>query len=151
MSMNKSNPINLLLVDDDPGDVDLTLEVMSLSKLKLNIDVVEDGVKAIEYLEKTRNYKKAVTPDLILLDLNMPRKNGREVLDYIKKHEELKTIPVVILTTSDSEGDIEGTYKLGASCYITKPVGLEEFQKVVKAFDDFWFTVVKFPVSASSN
>lgn len=150
MSMNQSNPINLLLVDDDPGDVDLTLEVMSLSKLKLNIDVVEDGVKAISFLQKEGNYSEAQTPDLILLDLNMPRKNGREVLDYIKNSELLKTIPVVILTTSDSEEDIERTYKLGASCYITKPVGLEEFQKVVKAFDEFWFTVVKFPAAAIS-
>ena len=145
MSMNESNPINLLLVDDDPGDVDLTLEVMSLSKLKLNINVVEDGVEAVDFLTKKGEYGEAQTPDLILLDLNMPRKNGREVLDFIKTHDKLKTIPVVILTTSDSEEDIERTYKLGASCYIKKPVGLAEFQKVVKAFDDFWFTVVKFP------
>jgi chemotaxis family two-component system response regulator Rcp1 len=145
MSMNQSNPINLLLVDDDPGDVELTLEVMSLSKLKLNINVVEDGVKAISYLQKEGSYREATSPDLILLDLNMPRKNGREVLDFIKNDDTLKTIPVVILTTSDNEEDIERTYELGASCYITKPVGLEEFQKVVKAFDEFWFTVVKFP------
>lgn len=145
MSMNQSNPINVLLVDDDPGDVDLTLEVMSLSKLKLNINVVEDGVKAISYLQKEGSYREATSPDLILLDLNMPRKNGREVLDFIKNDDTLKTIPVVILTTSDNEEDIERTYELGASCYITKPVGLEEFQKVVKAFDEFWFTVVKFP------
>jgi chemotaxis family two-component system response regulator Rcp1 len=145
MSMNQSIPINLLLVDDDPGDVDLTLEVMSLSKLKLNINVVEDGVKAISYLQKEGSYREATSPDLILLDLNMPRKNGREVLDFIKNDDTLKTIPVVILTTSDNEEDIERTYELGASCYVTKPVGLEEFQKVVKAFDEFWFTVVKFP------
>jgi two-component system response regulator len=148
--MNQSNPINLLLVDDDPGDVDLTLEVMSLSKLKLNINVVEDGVEAIEYLQKKGGYGDVVLPDLILLDLNMPRKNGREVLDFIKNNESLKTIPVVILTTSDNEEDIERTYKLGASCYITKPVGLEEFQKVVKAFDAFWFTVVKFPLPSEN-
>jgi chemotaxis family two-component system response regulator Rcp1 len=145
MSINQPNPINVLLVDDDPGDVDLTLEVMSLSKLKLNINVVEDGVKAISYLQKEGSYREATSPDLILLDLNMPRKNGREVLDFIKNDDTLKTIPVVILTTSDNEEDIERTYELGASCYITKPVGLEEFQKVVKAFDEFWFTVVKFP------
>jgi chemotaxis family two-component system response regulator Rcp1 len=151
MSLNQSNPINLLLVDDDPGDVDLTLEVMSLSKLKLNINVVEDGVKAISYLQKEGIYREATSPDLILLDLNMPRKNGREVLDFIKNDDTLKTIPVVILTTSDNEEDIERTYELGASCYITKPVGLKEFQKVVKAFDEFWFTVVKFPKTASNT
>ena len=145
MSMTESKPISLLLVDDDQGDVELTLEVMSISKLKLNVNVAEDGVEAIEYLHKRGKYASATRPDLILLDLNMPRKNGREVLDHIKNDDSLKTIPVVILTTSDSEEDIERTYKLGASCYITKPVGLAEFQKVVKAFDDFWFTVVKYP------
>lgn len=144
-NLKKSKHINLLLVDDDPGDVELTLEVMDLSKLKLNIDVVVDGVEALEYLHKTGKYAEANTPDLILLDLNMPRKNGREVLDYIKNHDELKRIPVVILTTSSREEDVVKTYMLGASCYITKPVGLDEFQKVVKAFDEFWFTVVKFP------
>ena len=144
-TLNQPKQINLLLVDDDPGDVELTLEIMDLSKLKLDIQVVSDGVEALEYLNRTGDYTEASTPDLILLDLNMPRKNGREVLDYIKKDEDLKKIPVVVLTTSSSEEDIEKTYNLGASCYITKPVGLEEFQKVVKAFDEFWFTVVKYP------
>lgn len=141
----QAKQINLLLVDDDQGDVELTLEVMDLSKLTLNIEVVHDGVEAIDYLNKSAEYKNAVTPDLILLDLNMPRKNGKEVLDYVKKDDVLKRIPVVVLTTSSNEDDIERTYNLGASCYITKPVGLEEFQKVVKAFDQFWFTVVKYP------
>lgn len=143
--MEQSKPINLLLVDDDQGDVELTLEVMDLSKLHLNVEVANDGQEAINYLSKAEGYEQVQTPDLVLLDLNMPKVNGREVLDFIKKNEELKRIPVVILTTSSSDEDIERTYSLGASCYITKPVGLTEFQKVVQAFDNFWFTVVKFP------
>jgi two-component system response regulator len=121
------------------------LEVLDYSKVKLKINVVEDGEKALDYLRQNGNYNGVRKPDLILLDLNMPRKSGREALAEIKKDRELRSIPVVILTTSEAEEDISNTYHLGASCYITKPVGLEQFQKVVQAVENFWFTVVKFP------
>ena len=137
--------INVLLVEDDPEDVDLTMEVMDNSKLKINIDVVEDGVKALEYLHKDNEFSNAPRPDIILLDLNMPRKDGREVLLEIKDDENLKSIPVVVLTTSEADEDIVRSYTTGASCYITKPVGLNEFKKVVKSLEEFWFTIVKFP------
>ena len=137
--------IEILLVEDDPGDVELTLEVMEKSKIRINMNVVEDGVKAIEYLRKEGEYKDKTKPDLILLDLNMPRKDGRETLHDIKNDPELKRIPVVILTTSNAHEDIVKTYTEGCSCYVTKPVGLEEFSRVVQAIDNFWFTVVKYP------
>jgi len=146
--MNKQNfgkPIEVLLVDDDPGDVELTKEVLEMAKVKLSLNVVEDGVETMRYLRNEGKYRDATRPDLILLDLNMPRKDGREVLDEIKGDEKLKSIPVVILTTSDAHEDITKTYTSGASCYITKPVGLEQFQQVVEAVENFWFTVVKFP------
>ena len=138
-------PVKVLLVEDDPGDVDLTLEVMSQSKLKVNLSVVEDGVKAMAFLRKKGQYADAVRPDMILLDLNMPKKNGREVLKEVKNDDDLKSIPIVVLTTSEADEDIIKSYTLGASCYITKPVGLSEFSKVVKSIENFWFTVVKFP------
>ena len=141
--MNKN--IEILLVEDDPGDVDLTQEVLEEAKVMLNLNVVEDGVKAMEYLRKEGEYAGAVRPDLVLLDLNMPRKNGREVLAEMKSDEHLKRIPVVILTTSDSERDIMETYGLGANCYVTKPVGLDQFADIVKYIEGFWLTVVKLP------
>ena len=144
---NSTEPIEVLLVEDDPGDVDLTLEVMNSAKIKINLNVVDDGLKAMEYLRKTGDYADSVRPDLIMLDLNMPKKDGREVLQEIKKDEKLKSIPVVILTTSDADEDIIKSYTLGASCYITKPVGLEQFAKVVESIENFWFTVVKFPLA----
>ncbi|MCB2196608.1 MAG: response regulator [Bacteroidetes bacterium] len=137
--------IEVLLVEDDPQDVEITKEVMELSKVKLNVNVVGNGVEALGYLRKEDGYKDAVKPDLILLDLNMPKMNGREFLEEMKKDEHLKLIPVVVLTTSKADEDIVKTYKLGASCYVTKPVGLDQFQKVVQAVDSFWFTVVKYP------
>lgn len=142
---NRLKPINLLLVDDDTGDVELTLEIMNMSKIKLDINIVHDGVEAMRYLKKEGDYRDAKRPDLILLDLNMPKKNGNEVLQEIRQDPTLRTIPVVILTTSDADEDIMNTYALGANCYITKPVGLEQFKKVVEAIDSFWFTVVKYP------
>lgn len=138
-------PISVLLVEDDPGDVELTTELLNGSKLKLNLNVVEDGEKAMKYLRKEEEYADKPRPDLILLDLNLPRKNGREVLKEIKSDPQLKRIPVIILTTSQAEQDIIETYDLGASSYVTKPVGLEELKKVVKAIDEFWLTVVRFP------
>lgn len=137
--------IEVLLVEDDPQDVEITKEVMELSKVKLNVNVVGNGAEALDYLRKEDGYEHAIKPDLILLDLNMPKMNGREFLEEMKKDEQLKLIPVVVLTTSKAEEDIVKTYKLGASCYVTKPVGLDQFQKVVQAVDSFWFTVVKYP------
>jgi two-component system response regulator len=142
---NRIKPISLLLVDDDQGDVELTLEVMEMSKIKLDVNVVSDGVEAMQYLKKEGDFQQAIRPDLILLDLNMPRKNGKEVLQEIRQHPSLRTIPIVILTTSDADEDIMNTYTLGANCYITKPVGLAQFQKEVEAIDNFWFSVVKYP------
>ncbi len=137
--------IEVLLVEDDPADVELTLEVMDRTKLKVQMNVVKDGVEAMEYLRRDGKYTDSIRPDLILLDLNMPRKDGREVLREIKADEDLKSISVVILTTSDSDEDIIKTYATGANCYVTKPVGLEQFTKVVRSIEDFWFTVVKYP------
>jgi len=143
--MNNATMIEILLVDDDQGDIDLTLEVLDLSKIKLNINFVKDGVECMEYLRKNGKYENVSTPDLIFLDLNMPRKDGRVTLQEIKEDPELKRIPVVILTTSDADKDIVATYTSGANCYVQKPVGLEEFQTVVRTVENFWFTVVKLP------
>ena len=143
--MNKSEEIEILLVEDDEADVELMKEMLRDSKLKLNLHVVSDGVYAMEYLRKEDKYSNVTTPDLILLDLNMPRKDGRETLVEIKAAENLKHIPVVVLTTSDSNTDIIKSYMSGANCYITKPVGLEEFKIVVNAIEGFWFTIVKLP------
>ncbi len=137
--------VNILLVEDDPADVELTLETLKDSKLTINLGVVEDGVEALRYLRNESPFEEAVRPDLILLDLNMPRKDGRETLAEIKASKDLCTIPVVILTTSSAEEDVLKSYGMGANCYITKPVGLEQFAKVVKSIEDFWFTVVKLP------
>ena len=137
--------INVLLVDDDQEDLDLTLEVLEMTKMKLNIEIARDGVEAVEFLNKVYDEEKRKLPDLILLDLNMPRMSGHEVLQYIKGNERFRTIPVVVLTTSKSETDIANSYAAGVSCFVTKPVGLKEFQIVVEAVNNFWFTVVKFP------
>lgn len=136
--------INVLLVDDDQEDLDLTLEVLEMTKMKLKIDIAKDGVEAVDFLNKVESDKRKL-PDLILLDLNMPRMNGHEVLQYIKGDDRFKHIPVVILTTSKSETDIANSYAAGVSCFVSKPVGLKEFQTVVEAVNNFWFTVVKFP------
>ncbi len=137
--------IEVLLVEDDPQDVEITKELMELSKVRLNVNVVGNGAEALSYLRKENEFANSMRPDLILLDLNMPKMNGREFLHEIKKDDSLCMIPVVILTTSKADEDIVKTYKLGASCYVTKPVGLDQFQKVVQAVDNFWFTVVKYP------
>ncbi len=145
------SPIEVLLVEDDPGDVELMTEVMSKARLKIKMNAVSDGVKALAYLRREGEYADSTRPDLILLDLNMPGKDGREVLREIKNEESLRSIPVVILTTSDADEDVVKTYTLGASCYVTKPVGLEQFAKVVESLEDFWFTVVKFPPRKDSE
>lgn len=138
-------PVEILLVEDNPGDVRLTIEALKEGKIRNNLHVADDGVEALAFLRREGRYANAVPPDLILLDLNLPRKDGREVLEEIKADEVLRRIPVVILTTSQAEEDILRTYDLHANCYITKPVDLEQFIKVVRAVQDFWLTVVKLP------
>jgi CheY-like chemotaxis protein len=141
------NPIiDILLVEDNPDDVELTLEALSQTKLANRVAVVEDGVEAMSYLRREGKYAEtAVRPSLILLDLNMPRKDGRAVLEEIKQDEALSTIPVVILTTSKAEEDIVRSYQLHCNCYISKPVDLSQFMKVVHAIDEFWFAIVSLP------
>lgn len=138
-------PIEILLVEDNPADVRLTEEALREGKVKNTLHVARDGVEALEFLRRQGRWKDASRPDLVLLDLNLPRKDGREVLGAIKDDDDLKTIPVVVLTTSSAEADILKSYKLHANCYIQKPVDLEQFVQVVKSIDDFWLTVVRLP------
>ena len=138
-------PIEVLLVEDSPGDVRLTREAFKDAKVHINMHVASDGAEAMEYLRREGKHANAPRPDLILLDLNLPKKDGREVLAELKKSPALKCIPVVILTTSASETDIQGSYQNHANCYITKPVDLEGFLKVVKSIDNFWLSVVRLP------
>jgi two-component system, chemotaxis family, response regulator Rcp1 len=137
-------PIEILLVEDNPGDVRLTIEALRDSKVRNNLHVASDGVLALERLRR----KDLPRPDLILLDLNLPRKDGREVLAEVKADPALKTIPVVILTTSRAEQDVLRSYELQANCYITKPVDLDQFITVVKSIEDFWLTIVRLPHSS---
>jgi two-component system, chemotaxis family, response regulator Rcp1 len=139
------NPIEILLVEDNPADVRLTMEALREEKIHNNLSVVNDGVEAMAYLRREGTYANAMRPDLILLDLNLPKKDGREVLGEIKNDKNLKCIPVVVLTVSNAEADILKTYNLHANCYITKPLDLEQFSKVVKTIQDFWLTIVKLP------
>jgi len=138
-------PSEILLVEDNPGDVRLIREVLKEGKIYNNLNVVKDGVEALAFLRREGPYADAPRADLILLDLNLPRKDGREVLAMIKADEQLKRIPVVILTSSGSEEDILKSYELHANCYITKPVKLDEFLAVVKSIEEFWLTIVKLP------
>ncbi len=140
-----TQPIEILLVEDNPGDVRLTEEALKEGKVINRLSVVGDGVEAMAYLRKEGGYAEAVTPDLILLDLNLPRKDGREVLRDVKSDPALRKIPIVVLTTSKDERDILKSYDLHANCYITKPVDFEQFITVVRAIEDFWLTVVKLP------
>ena len=140
-----SQPIRVLLVEDNPGDADLTKETLEAGKLHMAIDVVVDGAQAVDYLLRRPPYTAAEAPDLILLDLNLPKLDGRQVLAEIKTHELLRRIPVVVLTSSDAERDIVESYGLGANCYVTKPVGFEAFQSIVRSVEDFWFSVVRLP------
>jgi two-component system, chemotaxis family, response regulator Rcp1 len=137
--------IQVLLVEDNPGDVRLTKEALKEGKLLNQLTVVGDGVEALSFLRKEGIYADALQPELILLDLNLPKKDGREVLAEIKADPNLRRIPVVVLTTSSSEEDILKIYDLHANCYITKPVDLEQFMGVVKSIEDFWVSVVKLP------
>ena len=137
--------IEILLVEDNPGDVRLTIEGLNEAKVRNNLNVARDGVEALEFLRRQGQFAEAVRPDLILLDLNLPRIDGREVLAEVKSDPDLKTIPVVVLTTSSAEQDILRSYELQANCYITKPVDLEQFIKVVRSIEDFWLTIVTLP------
>ncbi len=141
--MGKS--VQMLLVEDNPGDVRLTKETLRDAKVLLNLNVVGDGVEAMAFLRREGKYTSAPRPDLVLLDLNLPRKDGREVLAEIKQDPDLKRIPVVVLTISNAEEDILKSYNLYANAYVTKPLSLEQFAKITKAIKDFWFTVVKLP------
>jgi len=143
--MDDERVIEILLVEDSEDDILLTTEALKESKVRISLNVVHDGVEAMDYLHKQGEYEKSVRPDLIILDLNLPKKDGREVLAEIKEDEGLKIIPVAVLTTSESEADIMKSYKLHANCYITKPVDLNQLIKIVKAVEDFWFSIVKLP------
>jgi chemotaxis family two-component system response regulator Rcp1 len=142
---NIGKPVDILLVEDNPGDVRLTKEALRDAKVRNKIFVAKDGVEAMEFLRKEGSFTDMQTPDLILLDLNLPRKNGREVLTEIKNDPELKRIPVVILTSSTADEDILKAYNLHANCYITKPVDLNGFVKIMHSLEEFWFTIVKLP------
>lgn len=143
---NKSGQnVEILLVEDNPGDIRLIVEVLKEGKINNNLSVVEDGEQALAYLRREGSYQDSIVPDIILLDLNLPKINGTEVLAEIKRDPLLKYIPVIILTTSEAEQDILKAYDLHANCYITKPVNLEQFLTVVRSIENFWLTIVKLP------
>ncbi|MHC4513050.1 MAG: response regulator [Planctomycetota bacterium] len=140
--------VEILLVEDNPGDVRLTQEALKDSKLVNKLHVVGDGDEALAFLRKQNEHANAPRPDLIVLDLNLPKKSGREVLAEIKEDPDLRRIPVVVLTISTSEGDVLETYDLHANCFITKPIGLEQFLEVVRSIEDFWLSIVRLPPKA---
>ena len=140
-----ARPIEVLLVEDNPGDVRLTREALKDGKVSNNLSVAPDGVEALRFLRREGAYAEAPRPDVVLLDLNLPKKDGRQVLQEMKADPSLRTIPVVILTSSEAERDIAGAYELQANCYITKPVDLDQFITVVRSIEDFWFSIVKLP------
>jgi two-component system, chemotaxis family, response regulator Rcp1 len=137
--------IDILMVEDDPDDARLTLEAFKDFKVRNVMHIVEDGEAAVEYLKRRGQYSSAARPDLILLDLNLPKKDGRQVLGEIKQDTDLSTIPVVVLTTSDADRDIVESYRLHANCYVQKPVDFTEFMRIVQSIESFWLTVVKLP------
>lgn len=142
--------VQILLVEDNDGDILLIEEALQEGKIVNELSVVKDGEKAIRFLEKEGEYKNELTPDLVILDINLPRKNGHEVLEYIKGNELLKHIPVIMLTTSSSEQDVVKSYEQYANCYITKPVDVDEFMKAVTSIERFWIELVKLPAKTSS-
>jgi two-component system, chemotaxis family, response regulator Rcp1 len=144
-------PIQVLLVEDSPGDVRLTQEAFRDANSSIQLHVASDGVEAMAFLRHEGSYVDAPRPDLILLDLNLPRMDGREVLVHIKEDSSLKTIPTVILTTSESEADVVKSYQLQANCYLSKPVQLDAFESLVKSINDFWLTKVKLPQQRQSG
>jgi len=137
--------VDILLVEDNPGDIRLTKEAFKEGRLNNNLHAVTDGVKAIEFLKQEGEFENAPRPDLILLDLNLPKKDGREVLEVIKADDNLKTIPVIILTTSSSDFDINRAYELHANCYITKPIDFDSFMDVILSIESFWLQLAKLP------
>lgn len=145
LDQERSTPVEILLVEDNPGDVRLTREALKESKMLNTLSVASDGIEALEFLRRQGKFANANRPDLILLDLNLPRKDGREVLDEIKSDDELKRIPVVVLTTSKAEEDIIRMYTRYANCYITKPIDFDQFILVIKSIEEFWLSIVKLP------
>ena len=145
MENNRIEPINILIVEDNYADIRLVQEVFKEGKLYVNLDAVNDGIEAMAYLRKEDKYKDANRPDIILLDLNMPRKNGYEVLEEVKIDDNLKRIPVIVMTISKAEEDILKSYNLHANAYIVKPVGLNQFIEVIRSLEGFWLTIVKLP------
>jgi CheY-like chemotaxis protein len=143
----KADTANMLLVDDNPGDVRLIVETFAENKLHNTLNVVPDGVEAMAYLRQEGRYADALRPDLILLDLNLPRMDGHEVLAEIKQDESLKRIPVVVLTTSDQDQDVIRSYDQHANCFITKPVDFDQFVRTVRSIESFWFSIVRLPES----
>ena len=146
-----ANPINILLVEDNPADARLIKEVFKDTKTKNRLYVVKDGVEAMAFLNQEPEYADIPRPDVILLDLNLPRKDGREVLKELKEDDVLKCVPIVILTTSSAEEDIIRTYNNHANCYITKPVDFDQFLKVINSIEDFWLSVVKLPSNLNED
>ena len=151
MNTDQGHPIEILLVEDSPSDTDLTLEALKDFKVRNHVSVVEDGVLAMQFLRRQGAYAQAPRPDLIMLDLNLPRKDGREVLAEIKGDDHLKTIPIVVLTTSRAEKDILSAYQLNANCYINKPVDFNQFLEVVRSIESFWLFVVTLPPAAKAG
>lgn len=143
--LDNARPIEILLVEDNPGDVRLTREALNDAKVNNNLHVAHDGVEAMSFLKRENGFEDKPTPDLMLLDLNLPKKDGRAVLEEMKQDETLKRIPVVVLTTSKAEEDIIRSYDLHANCYVTKPVDLDQFMNVIKSVKEFWLTIVKLP------
>jgi chemotaxis family two-component system response regulator Rcp1 len=145
MNLSQSKPIEILLVEDSPSDAALTIEALKAGKIANRLTHVEDGVEAMDFLRRRGKYADAARPDLIMLDLNLPRKDGRDVLEEIKTDQNLKIIPIIVLTTSRADEDILRSYELNANCYITKPVDFDHFIGVVKSIENFWLTVVTLP------
>jgi chemotaxis family two-component system response regulator Rcp1 len=145
MNLSQSKPIEILLIEDSPSDAALTIEALKAGKIANRLSHVEDGVEAMDFLRRRGKYADAARPDLIMLDLNLPRMDGRDVLAQIKNDPDLKIIPIIVLTTSRSDKDILQSYQLNANCYITKPVDFDHFIEVVKSIENFWLTVVTLP------
>ena len=145
MKKIRYTPIEILLIEDNEGDIVLTVEALKTTKIVNNLKVIEDGEKALAYLREEGEFKGRPVPDLILLDLNLPKIDGREILHIIKNNDKIKFIPIVILTTSKSEEDVLKSYLEHANCYITKPIDMEQFIKIVQSIGDFWFNIVKLP------
>ena len=150
MTAIDARPVEILLVEDSPSDTELTVEALREAKIRNHLSIAEDGVVALEFLRREGKHAGAPRPDLIMLDLNLPRKDGREVLAEIKSDDTLKTIPVVVLTTSRAEKDVLQAYKYHANCYITKPVDFEQFLQVVRSIESFWLMVVTLPPALKS-